>query len=197
MSKTYELLREAEASFQDNNQDQNEFEDIEKCLYELQLSYNQVLTQDFDALRNSYIQINTVIADPYKYFSLQKDNQEPSDVRLSEFLAKRRLQIFERIDKILKNHVFNKIYEMISKIEDANIRVKINQRVKQLEFLEYKKRTNSTDCSIYEQIIGELGQDQNTNEHPQSNSDKSNSSHTKNNPVRFIISQILQRLKKD
>jgi len=198
MSRTYELLREAEACVQDTSHHQNGFENIEKCLEELQLSYNQVLTQNFDALHNSYILINTIIADPYKYMSLQEENQEPFDAALSEFLEQRRFQIFERIDKILKHHVFTKINELTSKIEDEKIRVEINQRLKQLEFLEYKKRTKSMSCSVYEQILEELGESQTTdNQHSKSHADPSNSPHAKNHSARLIISQMLQKLRRN
>jgi len=198
MSKTYELLREAEACVQDASRHQNGFENIEKCLEELHLSYDQVLTQNFAALRHSYLLINTIIADPYKYISFQEDNQKPFDAGLSEFLAQRRIQIFERIDKILKNHVFSKINELTSKIEDEKIRVEINQRLKQLEFLEYKKRTKSMSCSVFEQVLEELGQGQITDpKHAKSNAEPSNSPHANSHSARLIIRQMLQKFRKN
>jgi len=161
MSNTYELLREAEASYQNNNRDRGGYENIEIHLNELNLSYNQILSQNFNDLMHSYFQINTVIANPYNYLKLPKDSQASLNVGLSDFLAKRRLQIIERIDKILKRNAFDKINELTLQIEDKNLQVKIAQRIKQLEFLVYDKRSDWLDRLNSEQIKGEPGADQN------------------------------------
>lgn len=161
MSNTYKLLREAEASFKDNSRYPSGYESLEICLNGLNLSYHQILSQNFDALMHSYFQINTVIADPYNYLKLPKDSQASLNAGLSDFLARRRLQIIERIDKILKRDAFNKINELTLQIEDKNLQVKITQLVKQLEFLVYDKRSDWIDRLNLEQIIGESGANQN------------------------------------
>jgi enoyl reductase-like protein len=197
MSKTYDLLREAEASYQDNNRERDGYENLEKCLNELQLSHNQIKSQNYDALMDSYLQINTIIADPYKCLKLPKDKQTTSNAGLSDFLAKRRLEIIERIDKILKKHVFKKINELTLKIEDKDIHDKINQRVKQLEFLVVNKRSNWIDRLNFKQIIGEFGERQNVQPPlPHSTLEKTDSVQKENVAVRSIISRIFHRPKK-
>lgn len=196
MSSTYELLREAEASYQDPNREQNGYENIEKRLNDLQLSFNQILSQNFNALMHSYFQINTVIADPNKYLKLPKDNHASLNTGLSDFLEGRRLQIIERVDKILKRNVFNKINELTLQIEDQNIRDKINQRLKQLEFLVYNKRSNWIDRLNFEQIVGESGANQNVKSPPPpKNSEKADSAQKKNMPARSIINRLFHRSK--
>jgi hypothetical protein len=196
MSSTYELLREAEASYQDTNREQNGYEKIEKRLNDLQLSFNQILSQDFNALMHSYFQINTVISDPNKYLKLPKDNHASLNAGLSDFLERRRLQIIERVDKILKRNVFNKINELTLQIEDQNVRDKINQRVKQLEFLVYNKRSNWIDRLNFEQIIGKYGVNQNVKSPPPpKNSEKADSAQKENIPARSIINRLFHRSK--
>ena len=198
MSNTYKLLREAEASFQDNSRHPSGYESLEICLNELNLSYHQILSQNFDALMHSYFQINTVIANPYNYLKLPKDSQASLNAGLSDFLAKRRLQIIERIDKILKRDAFDKLNELTLQIEDKNLQVKITQRIKQLEFLVYNKRSDWLDRLNFEQIMGEPRADQIVPSPPShSNLEKEDSAQKDNIPVRSFIDRLFHRSKKE
>jgi len=198
MSNTYELLREAEASYQNNNRDRGGYENIEIHLNELNLSYNQILSQNFNDLMHSYFQINTVIANPYNYLKLPKDSQASLNVGLSDFLAKRRLQIIERIDKILKRNAFDKINELTLQIEDKNLQVKIAQRIKQLEFLVYDKRSDWLDRLNSEQIKGKPGADQNVPSPPSHNNlEKDDLAQKDNIPVRSFINRQFHQSKKE
>jgi len=198
MSNTYKLLREAEASFQDNSRHPSGYESLEICLNEFNLSYHQILSQNFDALVHSYFQINTVIANPYNYLKLPKDSQASLNAGLSDFLAKRRLQIIERIDKILKRNAFDKINELTLQIEDKNLQVKIAQRIKQLEFLVYDKRSDWLDRLNSEQIKGKPGADQNVPSPPSHNNlEKEDLAQKDNIPVRSFIDRQFHQSKKE
>jgi hypothetical protein len=198
MSNTYKLLREAEASFQDNSRHPSGYERLEICLNELNLSYNQILSQNFDALMHSYFQINTVITNPYNSLKLPKDSHASLNAGLSDFLAKRRLQIIERIDKILKRKAFDKINELAFQIEDKNLQSKITQLIKQLEFLVYNKRSDWLDRLNLEQIMGESGANHNVPSPPaHSNFKKEDSAQRENIPVRSFIDRLFHRSKKE
>lgn len=195
MSKTYELLRKAEASYQDNIRNRDRNENFEKCLGKLELSYNQIISQNFDSLMNSYFQINTIIAEPNKFLKLLKDNQ--ANDGFSDFLTQRRLQIIERIEKILKRHAFIKINELILKIEDKNIQDKINQEIKQLEFLIYNKRSDWIDRLSFEQFTANMGSNQTVqSKPPHSSLEKSDSDQKENISVSSIFSRIIHLIKK-
>ena len=198
MSNTYKLLREAEASFQDNSRHPSGYESLEICLNEFNLSYHQILSQNFNDLMHSYFQINTVIANPYNYLKLPKDSQASLNAGLSDFLAKRRLQIIERIDKILKRNAFDKINELTLQIEDKNLQVKIAQRIKQLEFLVYDKRSDWLDRLNSEQIKGKPGADQNVPSPPSHNNlEKDDLAQKDNIPVRSFINRQFHQSKKE
>ena len=82
------------------------------------------------------------------------------------------------------------------KIEDNNIQNKIKQRIKQLEFLVYNKRSNWIDSLNFKQFTDDIGSSQISQSPSAHNSlEKSDPDRKKNIFVSSIFSRIFNQIK--
>ena len=155
MGRTYDLLRQAEATIQKRCDREKQLFDMEFHLSRLGLGEDQIAKQKQNEIRQSMILLNRFIEKPERLFNLALNECGPPPTDFAEsvtpVLLDRKKYALLRYDALINQEKFEQIRLLAGKITDENIRTPIEANLLQLAIKDqiFKKEYRKLDNIKY------------------------------------------------
>ena len=137
MSRTFEALRQAEKSFEGKFLRERPYGNIESNLAKLGLGKEHILKQNYSQLKQSLNLSDSLLKKHIHFLNLHTDNSASSKILGRRILLKtlliRREYILGRLDKLIIENKFKIIIQLVKKISDNQIRLAIEDVLKDLK----------------------------------------------------------------